>query len=156
MALHLGMEGFNFMKNKKFYIYIIIIASLFLITGLFYFYKNKSINFSSYPKDKQEVVEAEIRVSLDVLDKKYQIHIGENSSVFDLMNKIQTESSKNDSFVFKYKEYKAMGAFIEEINGVRNTKDQSWIYYVNGVKASVGVSNYKIKDGDIISFKYEK
>ncbi len=49
-----------------------------------------------------------------------------------------------------------MGEFITSINGVKNSNTQSWIYYVNGVEAQVGVSNYKINTGDIVSWKYEK
>ena len=49
-----------------------------------------------------------------------------------------------------------MGKFIETINGVKGNGDQNWIYYVNGQKAQVGVSNYKIKPGDVVSWKYEE
>jgi hypothetical protein len=49
-----------------------------------------------------------------------------------------------------------MGKFIESINGVVGNENDSWIYYVNGVEAKVGVSNYKINPGDVVSWKYEK
>ena len=44
---------------------------------------------------------------------------------------------------------------IEEINKVKNGGEKNWIYYVNGKKAEIGVSNYKIKEGDVVSWKYE-
>ena len=49
-----------------------------------------------------------------------------------------------------------MGKFIVAINGVKGNGDKNWIYYVNGKKAQTGVSNYKLKSGDVVSWKYEK
>lgn len=74
------------------------------------------------------------------------------TNVYDFMSKLQSEGKIN----FTEKNYIGMGEFIESINGVKNNQNQSWIYYVNGVEASVGVSNYKIKIGDTVSWKYEK
>ena len=68
------------------------------------------------------------------------------------MEKLQAEGKIN----FTEENYVSMGEFIEGINGIKNSENQSWIYYVNGVEAQVGVSNYKIKNGDIVSWKYEK
>lgn len=73
-------------------------------------------------------------------------------SVYEFMNKLQDEGKIN----FTEKDYIGMGEFITSINGVKNSNTQSWIYYVNGVEAQVGVSNYKINTGDIVSWKYEK
>jgi len=56
---------------------------------------------------------------------------------------------------FKEKTYVGMGKFIEEINGVKGNGNKYWIYYVNNKKAEVGVSNYKLKSGDVVSWKLE-
>jgi hypothetical protein len=45
-----------------------------------------------------------------------------------------------------------MGIFIEEINGIRGD-NKYWIYSVNGIEASVGVSRFRLKSGDIISWE---
>lgn len=74
----------------------------------------------------------------------------ENISVYDFMNKLKDEGQLN----FQEKNYVAMGKFIEEINGIKNG-EKNWIYYVNEIKADSGVSNYQIKKGDILSWKYE-
>ena len=68
------------------------------------------------------------------------------------MEKLQ----KTGEVAFKYKTYTGMGKFIEEINGIKNNINQNWIYYINNLKAQVGVSNYQIEKGDILSWKYEK
>ncbi len=73
-------------------------------------------------------------------------------SVYDFMQKLQSEGK----ITFTEKNYIGMGEFINSINGIKNNGSQNWIYYVNGKEAQVGVSNYKIKSGDVISWKYEK
>lgn len=73
-------------------------------------------------------------------------------SVYDLMNKLRSEGKIN----FTEKDYVGMGKFIVSINGVKNNGNENWIYHVNGIEAQVGVSNYKINKGDIVSWKYEK
>ncbi len=97
-----------------------------------------------------------IKVFLTVQDKKYETKINNDSSVFEVMDKIQRDSSPPDIFDFKYEKYTGLGIFITEINEIKGGRGGYWIYYVNGVRANVGVSNYKIKNGDIISWKYEK
>ena len=68
------------------------------------------------------------------------------------MSQLRNEGKIN----FTEKNYAGMGKFIETINGVKGNGGQNWIYYVNGKEAQVGVSNYKINPGDVVSWKYEK
>ncbi len=53
------------------------------------------------------------------------------------------------------KEYD-FGSMVESINGLINTKDKAWIYYVNGESATVGADQYELNDGDEIEWKYTK
>jgi hypothetical protein len=85
-------------------------------------------------------------------EKVFEDNISGEISVYDFMNKLQSEGKIN----FKDKTYSGMGKFIEEIDGLKNNGDKNWIYYVNGKKATIGVSNYKLNPGDIVSWKYEK
>lgn len=96
-----------------------------------------------------------IKVSLTVLDKRYETNIKEGSSAFEAMEKIKKESTLNNNFDFKYTHNASLGNFITEINGQYGTPGKYWIYYVNNEKASIGVSNYILKDGDIISWSQE-
>jgi len=97
----------------------------------------------------------DIQASLVILDKKYNTNIKKDSSVFNVMKKIKSESKPDNPFDFKYTEYSGLGSFINEINGTKGSSGKYWIYYVNNKEASVGVSNYIIKSGDIISWKQE-
>ena len=54
-------------------------------------------------------------------------------------------------------EYGDLGFFVESIGGIKNDKlkGKYWIYYINGEKAKIGISNYIIQPNDIIFWKYE-
>ena len=118
-------------KNKK-------IISIFIFTFLVIL---SAIFIVSHASKQEIVTSIEYRDTLE----------GE-ISVYDFMSNLQSESKIS----FTKKDYLSMGKFIDSINGIKNTGSQYWIYYVNGEKANVGVSNYKINKGDIVSWKYEK
>lgn len=91
-------------------------------------------------------------ISRPVNNLEYKNTITGEISVYDFMDKLRAEGKIN----FMEKNYTGMGKFITSINGIENSGGQNWIYYVNNKEAQVGVSNYKIKVGDIVSWKYEK
>jgi hypothetical protein len=95
----------------------------------------------------------EISVSLIISGIKFDTAASAGSSVYDLMVKLR-EEKKID---FKGKDYSGLGFFVEEIDGVKNNQaGNNWFYYVNGQQAPVGVSSYKIKNNDVVEWKYEK
>lgn len=154
--------------NKKY----ILVSFVLILLGFSYWYfnfdlknkkslhteENNELNISSENKIDNKVNTREldlnledinkISVSLIVGENNYQTKVNEGSNVYFVMEQIKKE---NKDFDFKYKEYPSLGIFIEEINGVADSS-LYWIYYVNGKEASVGVSNYIIKNGDIISW----
>ncbi|MFH0955756.1 MAG: DUF4430 domain-containing protein [Candidatus Falkowbacteria bacterium] len=84
---------------------------------------------------------------------KYAAAIESDSSVYDLMELLKQENKIN----FFGRDYSGLGFFVEEINGVKNNPSgENWVYYVNGQPAQVGVSNYIIKENNVIEWKYEK
>ena len=93
-----------------------------------------------------------IKIVLEVGEKRYESEIDGEISVYDFMKKLQNEGKIN----FKEKNYLGMGKFIEELNGIRGYEGKFWIYYVNDKKAKIGISNYNINPGDVVSWKYEK
>ncbi|MBK5215473.1 MAG: DUF4430 domain-containing protein [Candidatus Pacebacteria bacterium] len=167
------------MNNKTKKQYISIGLSLFIIILILsFFFKEKELPLIvPYEQNYKEVEvgakteklieekvsqigpkalsEETIKVSLTVLDKKYDIEIKKDSSLIEVMKKIELESINENKFSFKYTDNYSLGSFITEINGARGTPGKYWIYYVNGELASVGVSNYILKDGDIINWSQE-
>jgi hypothetical protein len=90
------------------------------------------------------------RVGVEENELIFRDDIPDETTVYDFMSKLQSEGKIN----FTEKNYVGMGELIDSINGIKNNGNQNWIYYVNGVEAQKGVSNYKIKSGDIVSWKY--
>jgi len=141
------------MKNKKLYIVIgFIIISLTLgflsILSLGNNAKNNLIDNS----DINQINEVkESIITLNVQNKTYIIQIKNGNTVYDAMNIL--ENTKESNFTFNYKEYPSLGIFVDSINNVKGTPNKYWIYYVNSKEASIGVSKYVLKSGDIVSWK---
>lgn len=93
-----------------------------------------------------------IKTFLEVNLVRHESEITGEVSVYDFMSKLRNEGK----IYFTEKNYVGMGKLILSINGLKSNGDRTWIYYVNGQKAQVGVSNYKINPGDVVSWKYEE
>ena len=148
-------------KKKKIKILILLTSTLLLFISFFIFiYKDthKETN-NSFPKNtlpnspvSKEIKpnkNPEIKTTLEINEVSYKESITEQISVYDFMQKLQAEGKIN----FKDKNYSGMGKFVEEINGLKSSQNKYWIYYINGKEANVGISNYKINPGDVVSWK---
>ncbi len=150
------------MKNKK--IKIILLSALILILfGVLFLILHKvaipatrpilenqtNANLNTNTSDNQTPL---IKTTLEINGVSYTDTITEKMSVYDFMSQLRSEGKIN----FTEENYIGMGKFIESINGIKNSSSLVWIYYVNGVEAKLGISNYKINPGDVVSWKYEK
>lgn len=142
-------------KTKK----LILIIFLFLVClVLIYLYKTPKEPVSSplpsdspsIPVEKERSEKNTNTATLLINNVAYQTEIQNQITVYDLMLQLENEEKMN----FQTKTYSGMGKFVEAINGIKNN-EKNWIYYVNGQKAQIGISNYKIKPGDVVSWKYE-
>lgn len=140
------------MKNKKTKKIILIIFLVLICLVLIQIYKTPILEENSYNESENLLVEKTITKTATLLinDKKYESVIENKTNIYHFMNQLRNE----EKIDFKEKTYSGMGKFINEINGIKN-KDKNWIYYVNGKKATIGISNYKINPGDVVSWKYE-
>jgi hypothetical protein len=142
-------------KKEKIVIGIGVFIALVSL-GVFSPTASKSTSVATLPVVKAEEVavvpnETVITV-LEINGVKYESTVESQESVYDFMAQLQNEGKIN----FKSKTYTGMGKFIDELNGIRGNGDKYWIYYVNNKKARIGVSNYKINPGDVVSWRYEK
>ncbi|MDD4271200.1 MAG: DUF4430 domain-containing protein [Patescibacteria group bacterium] len=98
-------------------------------------------------------VEEKIKAVMIISGTKYETKIKAGGSAYELMEVLKQENKIN----FAGKNYSGLGFFVEEINGLKNNPaGENWLYYVNGQLSPVGISNYKLKNGDVIEWKYEK
>lgn len=146
------------MKREKIKILIAVAVSITLFC-VFFVISHKTFEEISppltSPKETSEKIsepDNSLKTVLEVEKERYESKIVGVISVYEFMQKLKEEEKIN----FKEKTYSGMGKFIEEINNIKNNGERNWIYYVNGEKATIGVSNYKIKNGDTVSWKYEK
>lgn len=81
------------------------------------------------------------------------MEVEDGCTVFDLL---ETASGEYD-FSFGYSSDDSYGAFVEELDGVRNSpiSGKYWMYLVNGQYASLGASSQTVSDGDVILWRYE-
>ena len=143
-------------KNLLLILFIAIIIIVFLaVNADFWLFKDKAnVTSLNQPDAVQSQIAQTLSVTLEVADKKYQTQVPAGSTVYDLMKILQLE--QNLQFVVK--EYSGLGAFVEEINGLKNdsTANKYWLYYINSQPAQVGISNYQLQANDLISWRYEK
>lgn len=132
------------MKKNK-YIIIIFVALIISIIGFLLLNTKKYTTQTEIQNNTQDIT-----VSLNTLDKNYSVKVEKDATVYDVM-----KNAEKEGFSFLGREYPQLGFFVDEINGIKNESNKYWIYYVNETEASVGVSKYIIKEGDIISWKQE-
>jgi hypothetical protein len=149
------------MKNKKLIITAGALALMLLtVRGAYGLWKSKPQKLNAEisqkaelpPEEKLENVPIGEKTFLEINGVRLEISIARPMSVYDFMEIFRQEGKIN----FTDKTYIGMGKFIDTINGIKGDGEKTWIYYVNGAKAEVGVSNYQIKPGDVVSWKYEK
>ena len=74
----------------------------------------------------------------------------EEETTFGLLNNLKDIDS---NFYFDYKEYPGIGVMITSINGYTPDSNKAfWKFEVNGNDAQVGVSDYRVKQGDVLKF----
>ncbi|MBT4121168.1 MAG: DUF4430 domain-containing protein [Candidatus Magasanikbacteria bacterium] len=122
---------------------------------------SKQINTENTKNLEEKTTSTESKIEnpiiLTVAGEKYTREMREETTVYELMQNLSASSVK--PFMFSGQDYGAgMGYFVTEINGIKNDPQAGkyWIYYINGDSAKIGISNYIIKKGDIIEWKYEK
>lgn len=137
-------------KNKKIIIVAAVLVFLTFFSIFFLTSQTKSKKISSMSNPNPVGLNSGVKTVLEINNVRYEDEITGEMSVYDFMSKLQSERK----ITFKDKTYVGMGKLIEEINGLKSSGNKYWIYYVNDKEAQVGVLDYKIKQGDIVSWKY--
>lgn len=88
-----------------------------------------------------------------ILGKTYPVQFIENSSVYQVLKQLNDEGK----ITINFKDYSGLGYFVDGIDGIHTDTVHAkyWIYYINGAKAQIGISNYFLKQNDVITWKYE-
>ena len=89
--------------------------------------------------------------SVTVLAGETTIHLQPNVIFYDAL--VRAKNAGN--ITFSGRTYTGLGFFVTDIGTLHSGNGKSLIYYINGKEASVGVSSYTLKDGDVIKWKLE-
>ena len=134
----------------------ILAAAVFLEHNLINL--SKTVNPSTADKSQESNQEIAAILKIDFGNGKISNYDGvklkEEKTVFDLLKKVAVENNLELSF----KEYPGSGVFIESIDRMVNDAKNNkwWQYWVNEEYATVGASNYQLKNGDLVEWKYVK
>ncbi|MBI2327683.1 DUF4430 domain-containing protein [Candidatus Curtissbacteria bacterium] len=136
------------MKFKNLLLPLIFIP---LVLVLFFVSSNKSQTNPPPAPQIEEVKIIDIPIKIDY-GKENQSEtkiakVEENSSAWEALKTAAGEQN------IEYKDYGGeLGIFISAINQVKPTGNKFWLFKVNGEGASVGVSSYKVQNGDKLEF----
>ena len=115
--------------------------------------QNSNTN-TTIKKSEDTPASSELSVTLKIADKSFPLKVKKGTTGFEMM-----EMAKKDGKIeYKATKYEGMGYSIDEINGqASNSKENMyWSFYLNNKLAPVGISDYKLKDGDVIEWRFEK
>ena len=70
-------------------------------------------------------------------------------TILDLLEALE----RQNGIAIEKRNFPGLGVFIEAIQGVHNTNDSYWQFWVNGEYSKVGASQYALKDGDKVLWK---
>lgn len=125
--------------NKPFAIFWGIVLSLLAATFLF-------LSFQSQPVQAPDSNNSSSATPAPTPITNYQFPVtSDQQNPFDLIgSQVQLQT----------KEY-SYGTLIEGINGLQSDATHYWAIYLNGQYAQTGLSDLKLKTGDMLELKYE-
>lgn len=146
-------QVFLFMEKKQKKILILLVSIIVLTITVFLKTESYKSNFEKPSLNINREASCSNCVLLLVGEQKYEGQIKqENETLYDLMVTLQND---NTGFSFQGKDFPGLGFFVEDINGIKGESGAYWLYYVNNKKAEVGITNYILKNGDIINWVQE-
>jgi hypothetical protein len=141
------------MRKKQINLLILLLSIIILIIVFFLINKNYKNNFERLNLNINKEVSCADCVLLIIGEQKYEGQIKkENETLYDLMIELQ---NNNINFSFQGKNFPSLGFFVDEINGIKGKPGAYWLYYINNKKAETGITNYILKNGDIINWVQE-
>jgi hypothetical protein len=60
---------------------------------------------------------------------------------------------EQSGIVVEKRNFPGLGVFIEAINGVHNSNNYYWQFWINGEYSSIGADQYKLQNGDAVVWK---
>ena len=133
--------------------YLLLAVIALSIIGLFVF-KNPILNrFQTPVKTVQPENKIAVTLNLEYEDKtvkSFNYTTTNDETVFSVLKNVAEREKIN----LETKQYD-FGVFVQKIDKSESTAKNAWIYYVNGESGQIAADQYKVKDGDNITWKFE-
>lgn len=147
-------------KRKKCSSCLLIFLLIFLLYGCTNAIKDNKrihINISVQCKEALEFIDQKggdapsLNFKDGIILDKSNIEVSENESVLEILKIVLEENN----ITLKLRS----GGYVAGIAGLVEKdkyfgEQSGWLYYVNGERPSVGTSQYIVKSGDVIEFRY--
>ena len=131
-----------FKKNKKLYTGILI-AIAFCATILF---------FTNHKEERKSIIQTQTTQSQTKVEAgEIVANLPSNTILYDAL----VQAKANGKINFSGRNYPGLGFFVTDIGTLHAGGGKNSIYYINGVEATVGISSYMLRNGDIIKWKLE-
>jgi len=160
-------------KNKILSLFVLI--TLIIITVFFTNYNKKQEEIAVTTESVNKIFETEIqrppqsiqttpttpakiqstskenkeKITVIVGEEKIYLSVIPNTTFYNALIEAKTENKIS----FSGKNYPGLGFFVTSIEKLHSSDGRYLFYYVNGKEATVGVSKYLLKNGDIIEWK---
>jgi hypothetical protein len=128
-----------------------LLTALLLLVGGVYWFQFRVGSTANDIKIISEVVEGEkIYLEIDFGDSiaSFSGTLHQGDTVLEILNRLAS-----DEHEVTVKEYD-FGSLVMSIDGRENTKDKSWIYFVNGNSGEVGADTKIVEKGDLVKWGY--
>jgi len=104
-----------------------------------------------------EVEEKVVENKIEILEIEYseenQVVVERENAEGESALEFLENVTKDEKIDLETTEYD-FGVLVDAIGGIGNTKEKSWIYFVNEKSAEVGAGEYVLEDGDLVEWKY--
>jgi hypothetical protein len=101
---------------------------------------------------REEITTADL--VLDFEDEKVATYSGVRVAKKTVLG-LLLQAAQDNGFEVNYNPPRGeMGAFVKSINGLENTNERFWQFWVNGEYGQVAMDQQEIKDGDLVEIKF--
>ncbi len=104
------------------------------------------------PSSAETTTTSAATATLKVASTTYALSVRAGETVLGAMRALGSAGTLR----FTGREYPGLGFFVDSINGVSSAGGKYWVFYVNGVSATQGISSTIIEKGDLVEWRYEK
>lgn len=127
---------------------------IFVLLGAYFLVNNSSRQGESTKETTStEQVQSQVEITIDYageVEKDTEaksINFEESDTAWDVLQSVVGIDN------IEFQDYGGdLGIFVQGINGVKPSGNKFWLFKVNGKGAEVGISSYKVQDGDRLEF----